>query len=200
MPVVRWDANPLILFTREQVERKLKKVGQLITDRVKKKLSGGRRRGGGIGMIGLPANEPPHVDTGALRQSIFWKIVKLPGNIMAVRIGTSKMYGLVLEKGATIRPRKAKMLAMPASPEAIRLGRMGTGPRAFPRKLRFVKTKRGGLLVEDKAGRGKKGTGAKSIVHYILFAKATIKKHPFLKPSLYESRGDVQTIFSSVKT
>jgi len=80
----------------------------------------------------------------------------------------------------TIRPKRGKALAIPLTIEAYRHGSPRT-PSPFPRALRLVwpKGKRYGFLVEDKAGRGKKATGAKSILHYLLVPEVTIPARPF---------------------
>ena len=185
MPTIKWNDLPFKVYTKKQVIQKLEKVGQACTDHCKKKISGGRRWGGGEKSGKSGPGLPPHVDTGALRQSIFWNLT----SETQVIFGTSKVYGLYLEFGAYIRPKNAKMLAIPWGPEALRHIRGGGTTRTFPKKLVFVKTKFGGWLVEFQKKR--------SIQHFLLTTHARIPAHPFLRPTLTEMMPRIKEIFST---
>lgn len=103
--------------------------------------------------------------------------------------GEEIRYGRLQEEGGTVTPKKGKFLAIPVGPALT-----GAGVPRFnsPRDvgdLRFVSIRGGsaGLLVKDHAGRGKKGTGARSEIWYRLVRKATIKPKHFLRDGFNES-------------
>lgn len=188
---VRLDAMRIITAARPYMERRLRKATQELADHVKQKLSNGRR--GAIGTHGVGAGYPPHVDTGALRQSIFGTVLFDTANKRMIgRVGTTKVYGLYLELGAYIRPRSGKLLAIPWSPEAVAHGRRGGSAKDFPVKMIPIRTKTGAvLLIQYVAGKAKRG-----VIHYILTSHANIPAHPFLRPSLAEMTPRIREIFA----
>lgn len=190
MADIVWHEERIKQLALNAAHQKLEKAAQELTDHIKVKLSAGRRGSVGTHASQYEPHAPPHVDTGALRQSIFWRFV----DNNRVRVGTSKTYGLYLELGAYIRPKSAKMLAIPWSPEARRHSRNGGSARTFPIKLTPITSKKGGavLLIQFV-----KGSKARGVIHYILTAHARIPPHPFLRPSLNEMRGRIQEIFSA---
>lgn len=186
---------------RRNIIPKLEQSAQETTDHIKQKLSGGRR--GSIGSGAAGAGLPPHVDTGALRQSMFWELIDNGGKISDVHaiVGTTKTYGLYLELGAFIRPKSAKMLAIPWSPEARRHAQGGGRARSFieSRKCVMIKTPRGAVLVVEKMmkGRGKGRHEDRGVIHYILTTHARIPPHPFLRPGLHEMGRRIREIFAA---
>lgn len=97
-----------------------------------------------------------------------------------LRLGTNLDRAAIHQHGGVIRPRNAKMLAIPLTREAARAG----SPRSFPRPLGMVS--RPGhppLLVEEKAGTGKGQPGrggSRSVFQYVLVASVTIPARRFL--------------------
>lgn len=78
-----------------------------------------------------PGN-PPYLQTGLLRSSIAWELVKGgPGNAELARVGTNLMYGLYLEKGTrkmAARPYiEVNMRKHAATISAIMTQRIGPG-------------------------------------------------------------------------
>ena len=74
--------------------------------------------------------------------------------------------------GATIKPKKAKKLAIPVSREGKRAGR----PRDFPRKLKWRPTNGQSSLLYEVTGKRTK----KVVVHYILVDEVTVPARPFV--------------------
>lgn len=193
---IEWHGDQLEREIKALVERKLKLAAQETADHVKEKISEGRR--GSVGTGGYGAGTPPHVDTGRLRQSVFWTLTA--PNVAIV--GTPLLYGLYQEIGANIRPKKGKYLAIPWSSEAKRHSQQGGGAKTFQppsgKKLKVIgRSKSTLLLVEETPGRGKARTGARTIIHYILTTHVTLPARPYLRPSLDEMRPRIQEIFSA---
>jgi len=93
-------------------------------------------------------------------------------------VGTNKIKAAIHQFGGTIKPDKAKALAIPISREA----RKALGPRKFGRELELIwpKGSKFGWLVENQAGRGPSGKGAQSIFHYRLAKKVEMPARSFL--------------------
>jgi hypothetical protein len=92
-------------------------------------------------------------------------------------IGTSKAYAVIHNFGGEIRPTRAKALAIPATPEASKVG----SPRNFPKPLAFIRSKGSkaiGFLVEKLARKGR--SGGKFKVQYVLMRAVTILKRKFM--------------------
>lgn len=96
----------------------------------------------------------------------------------AAYVGTNLAYARIHQFGGVVVPKKGKALAIPMTKEA----RLAGSPRNFARPLRLVweKGEDHGWLVENKAGRGKSGYGAKSVLHYVLVHRVAIPARPFL--------------------
>ena len=112
--------------------------------------------------------------TGALSRS-FRPRVKLS----TAHDGTTAVFGVfsvlpyagIHETGGVIRPKKARMLAIPLTSEARRVG----SPRAFPRKLFVIDHGSKPALAETL------GTKRKRLkVHYVLRSSATIRAKKYL--------------------
>jgi len=190
MPSIKWNGDQFERELRKTIKQKLDLAAEAVANHVKQKLSQGRRGSKGTG--GYGPGTPPHVDTGRLRQSIFWAETAPDTRI----IGTPVKYGLYLELGADIRPKKGRYLAIPWSAAAKRHSRAGGSARDFKvggKKLRKVgRSKNTFLLVEDVGGKR-----ARSDIHYIITTHAKILPRPFLRPSLDEMRPRIQEIFNS---
>ena len=82
-----WHGPAVIKQVQLTATKKLKLAAEATANQVKRNIS-----------IGRPASKPnefPHVDTGRLRQSIFWT---MRGSTTAI-VGTPVKYGLYLEVG-----------------------------------------------------------------------------------------------------
>jgi hypothetical protein len=93
--------------------------------------------------------------------------------------GSRLIYARLMNEGGTIRPTKAKALAIPRTPEAVRAG----SPRRFPRPLQLIwpKGKKSGRLVERTSkGKGKNQTIV-TITHFLLLLLAEVPARPFLQ-------------------
>jgi len=123
-------------------------------------------------LISGAGEKSPLIQSGRLRNSITWT-----SNEFVARVGTNVRYAAIHQFGGTVLAKGGKALAIPLDREAALYK-----PRDFPRKLELVwpKGRRSGWLVEHKAGRGKRETGAKDIFKYLLVRQVTIKKRPFL--------------------
>lgn len=78
--------------------------------------------------------------------------------------------------GGTVKPKRAKMLAIPVSKEAVR-----SGPaRSFPRPLFVLRGTSGAVLAEVKMrGKGRSRTG-ENVVHYVLARSVKVPARPFV--------------------
>lgn len=99
--------------------------------------------------------------------------------------GTNLSYAATHQYGATIRPVRAKMLAMPLTPAAFRAG----SPRQFGRDLFVWRSGPGNLFLAES-----KGKRAKLVLHYRLLPSVTIPARPFLGVSVQMAE-DVGNIF-----
>ncbi|MGH8120597.1 MAG: hypothetical protein ACRESK_08295 [Gammaproteobacteria bacterium] len=176
---------------------KLDQAAQETADHIKEKLSGGMRGSMGTGRQG--EGEPPRVETGRLRNSIFWD--RMPNKKMGRIIGVQRDEqrpgrSLVLEFGAVIRAKKGTYLAIPWSSQAKAHSVGGGSARTFqPRGKRLYKVGRSAktfFLVEKVRGKHARG-----IIHYIITTSVDIKPHPFLRPAFDEMRGRIQDILKA---
>jgi phage gpG-like protein len=172
---IKWRQAKLERAVMQNAAVRLKTVGEWMRARVVEKISQGKTRTQGPSRPG----QPPHVDTGYLRQSITWI---LNDKALRLRVGTGVIYGRILELGGPVRPVKAKMLSVPISKEAKK--HKGS-PRIFPKPLQMIQRKGGPpLLIEERKG-GCHG-GQRCIIHYVLVPKVVIAKRPYLRPTLEE--------------
>lgn len=99
-------------------------------------------------------------------------------------------YARIQEQGGTVRPGPGKrFLAMPVGPALTGAGvARFASPRDVP-GLRFQSIRGGamGLLVKDYAGRGKRKTGSRSEVWYVLMRSATVPAHWYLRDARDEA-------------
>ena len=115
--------------------------------------------------------DKPLLDAGLLRASVR----AVPTATGAAAFSTLPYAGLH-QFGGTVRPSRAKYLAIPLTRAAKRAG----SPRRFPRRLRFRpfrRRKSGGVMYEPGAT-GKAGTD-----HYLLLPEVTVPARPFLGAS-----------------
>lgn len=189
---IRWHGDKVVQEITKEIEKRLDQAAQEVANHMREKVSAGRR--GSVGTSGPQGDDPPHVDTGALRQSIFW--TRNGKFVRQIGIPKETIYGLFLEIGGQISPKRGKFLAIPWSQEARNHSRGGGTAATF--NVRGKPLRRVGrgtqtfLLVEDF-----KGKKARTVIHYIITSKTIVKTpRPWMRPSLDEMRGRVQEIFS----
>jgi len=116
------------------------------------------------------------VRTGGVRAA-FQSRVSRQGPIVYGRIGyfsdDAPAWVGVHEYGATIRPRRARYLAIPLTEEARRVG----SPRAYPSPLFSARSRRGNLLLFRREGRA-------IVPVYLLRDSVTIPARPALAPTV----------------
>lgn len=91
------------------------------------------------------------VRTGKLRQSIY-SGTRLKGATVEAYIGSKTPYAAIQERGGIVRPRTARMLAIPLGAAKTRAGVNRQGPRDYA-DLFLIKS-RGKLLLVRKVGDG----------------------------------------------
>jgi phage gpG-like protein len=143
-------------------------IRQLMVSDVKSHIASGTSPDGAafrpLKGVRVSGGSVPLRDTGVLMASIHGTV---EGN--AVVVQTTHPAAPVHNFGATIRPTKAKKLAIPLTREAKRAG----SPRRFPRKLAVRPTRKAGTLLMFEAG--KVGTG-----QFLLVDSVTIPARPFM--------------------
>lgn len=119
--------------------------------------------------------DKPLRDTGLLMASIQARVTR-----NELILSSNLEYAGVHQWGATIKPKRGKMLAIPLTKEAKRHG-SPRHPRPFPRPL-FVLASAGHspvLAERIQKGKGKKRQ-AVLVIHYVLVPSVTIPARPFL--------------------
>lgn len=98
------------------------------------------------------------VQTGALRQSVGYNVREAVNPILSGFVRDTVNYARIHEFGGTITPKRAKMLAIPlGTAKERRSGKLAFGPRAYPKPLVAIKTRRGNVLLIEKPLKSKKG-------------------------------------------
>ena len=145
------------------------------------------------------ATSTVHARSGRLRSSIMAVVTTGPTDFTltlsaGARQGANVRYAKIHEMGGTVRPIKAKYLAIPVGPAKTAAGvARYASPRDAPVELRFVQSLKGQpLLVEQ---RGKKG---RVIVWYVLRRSVTIPARPYLQPALIEGTNPVPSELEAV--
>lgn len=115
----------------------------------------------------------PKGRTKQLSESIAAEVTVSTRDRCEVEVGTDIVYAAIQEFGGVIRPRNAKMLAIPLTGGARAAGT----PRAGG-KLRLIKSKNGNLLLIDTAGRPQ----------WVLKESVTIPAQPYLRPAFDENQ------------
>lgn len=138
---------------------------------------------------------PLHTRSGRLRQSIGYRVEEETGGVVLhLHAGGSGgrgevRYAATQEYGATIRPVKGKFLAIPVGPALTGAGVARVAPRDLP--LRFVPTRRGGVLVLKTDQRSASGRltrqGRAGTVYFVLVREVTIPSRPYLRPALEDA-------------
>lgn len=90
-----WRGDKVAKEVTSVLEARLQRVGPELRTHIVRKISEGRTRTEGPS----EPDTPPHVDTGRLRQSIFWRFLK---GELTVIVGTNLLYGLWLELGTSL--------------------------------------------------------------------------------------------------
>jgi HK97 gp10 family phage protein len=87
-----WNSDVITKKLEGKVRGRLRRIGAMLRKYIIMKITKGKTRRDGPSKPG----QPPHVDTGRLRQSIAWE---LHSDGRGVRIGTNVNYGKYLEEG-----------------------------------------------------------------------------------------------------
>lgn len=152
---------------------------------------------------GPPRSSPggfPHKEFGDLINSIKVDVKKRPPKRHkkgpSARVFTTDPQARHIEFGATIVPKRKKMLAIPVSRAARVHARKGGDARTFPARLSPIYRKgRANILVEIFGSRG--GFKRSSwIIHYVLVPSARVDPRPFMRPTLEAERGTLESIMS----
>ncbi|MHC4406547.1 MAG: hypothetical protein ACYTG0_43535 [Planctomycetota bacterium] len=180
-PRIKWNGKQVLKEVQVEVVKRMHQATAHLETATRRNLNKGKSRVSG----GSAPGKFPHADTGTLRDSIFRR-VDVSGDVVTGDVGTKLQYGLALELGATIRPKKAKALAVPVSKEAKR---HGFGPRSFPKELTMVPREgKPPLLVEEGKRMFK--------IHYVLLKVVHLKARPFLRPTLNMEKPKLAKIFA----
>jgi phage gpG-like protein len=115
----------------------------------------------------VSGGDKPLRDKGLLMASLSASVTEGQLRLMASHPGAN-----VHQFGATIRPKRAKKLAIPLSREAKRAGR----PKNFPRKLRWRPTNGSSSLLYEVTGKRVK----KVTMHFVLVDQVTIPARKFV--------------------
>lgn len=143
--------------------------------------------------------------TGALARSITGRGIRI-GGLPAMRVGIFKgpalAYAQAQEKGATIKPVKAKALAIPQKLVLTAAGvdKYG-GPRNYPGELRFVPFRGsgiavGGLYPAEELSKGVTLREAK--IAYLLVTQVKIKPKNFLRDGLRETLPETASLLAEL--
>lgn len=164
----KWNSQWLEKEVTAAMQSRMHTATEFLRSEVVKSISTSSRSGG----PSLP-KQPPHANTGHLRQSIFGEVTTESKSVTG-SVGTTVIYGAALELGATIRPKTKKALTIPLTDKAGKY----PAPK-FPKPLTLVwpKGKKHGWLVET--------TGKMSIMHYLLTrGPVKLAARPYLRPAL----------------
>ena len=142
-------------------------------------------------------SETPGRKTGTLSRS-FRPRIKLEesaeGSTAVFGVFSGLPYASIHETGGVIRPKRAKRLAIPLTPEARRAG----SPRAFPRKLVMVTSRRGSTLLVESF-RSRKTRRIKP--QYLLVSSTSIRAKHYITKAREASEADVTKLLGeTVKT
>jgi hypothetical protein len=129
--------------------------------------------------------------TGTLARSVdgiatYFPSSKLPGMRVGILRGPALKYAGAQEKGAIIKPVRAKNLAIPTDKAKTRAGvdRFG-GPRGYPGELKFVPFRHSGVAVGglfDAASlKRAKGDLSRAIMLYVLVKRVKIEAKHYLR-------------------
>lgn len=132
-----------------------------------------------------------NVRTGSLRRSLqesrAKKVITMGNNVIGT-VGTNLKYAAIHEYGGTIRPKRAKWLAIPLKGALTAKGVARGGPRDFKDTF-FATSKKGNLILF--------GRSMGSIIPLFAMKKEVkIPKKPYMKPSLKEKSSDIIKFFS----
>ncbi|HEX2866550.1 MAG TPA: HK97 gp10 family phage protein [Ignavibacteriales bacterium] len=163
----------IILSQKERIIKKLTVIGQLV-------------QGAAASLVTTL--------TGNLKNSITYQV---DGTRLSVRIGTNVEYALIIELGGVIRPRNARALAVPVSPEAKRtIIPEGQSIRdVFPDLVMVEAKGKPPILIRNKTKwKGQKREKQTVEVMYVLLTSVTIRPQPYLKPALVMNRSKIMRI------
>ena len=129
--------------------------------------------------------QPPGAVSGALRRSVQTDLSELRSKLLA-RVGPGMVYSAIQEFGGTIKPVKAKALAVPIGKKGREVVIPPGGLRSL--NLTFVKRKSGKppvLLDQD------------GDVVFVLLSSVTLPPRPYVRPALKKVRRRILRLFTS---
>jgi len=195
MNIDQWNESAFLSKVEASANAGLRTVGVILEKDMKNII--GRNHGG---VPSRPGN-PPNSQTNFLRGQIRFEQKRS----LEVRVGSGAFYGIVLEKGATIRAKK-KALMIPLSKEMKRRTARGERPANIiislrfdkTRPLKYIKTKRGVMIVRSvktvkRSERSVRWGGPMSIGEadeplFFMTAQVRIAARPWMRPSYERSR------------
>jgi phage gpG-like protein len=153
----------------------MEKIGSYMASSTQRKIKNGIKPANAPLTQNYKKNNLPLTDTGRLLASITYK-----SDSEKAVVGTNVIYAKIQQEGGKIKPKKAKMLAIPSGAKTRTLmRRYGQTPRACIDKMKqegyFIYTPKGKKVVMAK--KGKRG---KPFVLFILKKEVDIPKRPFL--------------------
>jgi hypothetical protein len=132
--------------------------------------------------------------TGALEKSFGYTLRVTKGGYVNIHVWSDSPYAIIHEDGGEIRPRKARALAIPLTPEAKAAG----SPRNFPGKL-FRPNKRGkgkvksNVLVVKGGPRGGAGGVTK---HYALVTRVRLRPRHYITKAAEKAAPKLKELFT----
>jgi len=142
MATVRFNAATLITKTRAAAEFGLARGALYLADRMREVLA---PRGGRFSSS--PAGTPPHRQRGGLLGSIVPARMGKLKHAAGSNFSGKSNYGLFQEKGATIRAKSGKYIAVPVNPAAKKLRESHANLRTSGVKMRFFNAPNGLFMV-----------------------------------------------------
>ncbi len=170
---VQFDENKFMAFANKKTLAGLELVGAVVA-----------------GEIGKNIKQNFH-GQGQLAGSITHKVIE---SEKFVRCSVNKVYAAIQELGGIIKPTKAKALAIPVHPEAVRWTEKGGEPKDFP-GLVMIKRKNGAPLLVRIEGKGR-GKGERMTPMFILLKSVQIPARPYIRPAVYENKEKIMKIFA----
>lgn len=168
-------------LTRANVKAATARNAVLVRDQVKRTIRNGRSEWPPLSplTIGSKGSSKPLIDQNDLMQAVSSVRLGPLSFFVGVHRGKGAIVNIaaVHEFGATIKPRKAKALAIPTSRKAKELSRQHGGTRNIPGLFRPKGTK---VLAISR--------GTHFEIMFILSSQVVIPPRPFIEPSFADAR------------
>lgn len=168
-----WRGNGLVSRIREKARQLNARGSIIIQDEIKRQLS---LR---ASPPSSPAGEPPALRTGTLRRAVQIDLTGLTEPNPSVDVGPDLRvapYARIQELGGTIRPRRAKALAVPIGQEGRRAARESLRSLRSLNLTLVLRRGRPPLLV-------RKGPRGSFKPLFVLLNKVTLPARPYMRPA-----------------